>query len=77
MDSADRVKNIVWSFFPHVEPFQRKHRSSCVVRRKELFTLEELKRADGRLKANTAPGMDGVPNEINKEVIEAYPEILL
>ena len=63
--------------FPHVEPFQRKDRSSCVVRREDLFTLEELKRAGGRLKANTAPGIDGLPNEILKEVIGAYPEILL
>ena len=77
LDNPDRVKYIVRSLFPHVEPFQRQDRSSCVVRRKELFTLEELKRAGGRLKANTAPGMDGVPNEILKEVIVAYPEILL
>ena len=52
-------------------------RSSCVVRREELFTLERLKRAGGRLKANAAPGVDGVPNEIFKEVIGAYPETLL
>ena len=42
-----------------------------------LFTLEELKRAGGRLKANTAPWIDGLPNEILKEVIGVYPEILL
>ena len=54
-----------------------KDRSSCVVRREELFTLEELKRAGGRLKANTALGIDGVPSEILKEVIGAYPDILL
>ena len=48
-----------------------------MVQREELFTLEELKRAGGRLKANTAPGIDGVPNEILKEVIEAYSEIFL
>ena len=48
-----------------------------MVRREELFTLEELKRAGGMLKANTAPGMYGVLNEILKEVIEAYPGILL
>ena len=48
-----------------------------MVRRAELFTLEELKRAGGRLKANTAPGTDGVPNEILKEVIGAYPKIVL
>ena len=48
-----------------------------MVRREELFTLEELKRAGGRLKANTAPGIDGLPNETLKEVIGVYPEILL
>ena len=48
-----------------------------MVRREELFTLEELKRAGGRLKANTAPGIDGLPNEILKEVIGVYPEIHL
>ena len=48
-----------------------------MVRREELFTLGELKRAGGRLEANTAPGIDGVPNGILKEVIGAYPEILL
>ena len=77
LDNADRVKYIVRSLFPHVEPLQRQYRSSCVVRPEELFTLEELKRTGGRLKASTAPGIDGVPNEILKEVIGAYPEILL
>ena len=77
LDNADRVKYIVRSLFTHVEPFQRQDLSSCVVQREELFTLEELKRAGRRLKANTAPGIDGVPNEILKEVIGAYPKILL
>ena len=77
LDNPDRVEYIVRSLFPHVEPFQRQDRSSCMVRREKLFTLEELKRAGGRLKANTAPVIDGVPNEILKEVIGAYPEILL
>ena len=48
-----------------------------MVRREELFTLEELKSAGGRLKANAAPGIDGVPNEILKKVIGVYPENLL
>ena len=77
LDNPDRVKYIVLSLFPHVGPFQRQDRSSCVVQREELFTLEELKRADGRLNANTAPGIDGVPNEILKDVIGAYPDFLL
>ena len=44
---------------------------------RRTFTLKELKRAGGRLKANTAPEIYGVPNEILKEVIGAYLEILL
>ena len=77
LDNPVRVKYIVRSLFPPVEPFQRQDRSPCVVRREELFTLEELKRVGGRFKANTAPGIDGLPNEMLKEVIGAYPEILL
>ena len=77
LDNPDQVKYIVRSLFPHVEPFQRQDRSSCVVRGEEFFTLEEQKRAGGRLKANTAPGIDGLPNEILKDVIGVYPEILL
>ena len=44
-----------------------------MVRREELFTLEEVKRGGG----NTAPGIDGAPNKILKEVIVVYPKILL
>ena len=77
LDNADRIKYILRSLFPHVEPFQRQDRSSCVVQREELFTLEELKRAGGGIKANTVPGIDVVPNEILREVTGAYPEILL
>ena len=42
LDNADRVKYIVRSLLPHVEPFQRQDRSSCVVRREDLFTLFTL-----------------------------------
>ena len=35
----------------------------------ELFILDELKRTGGRLKVNTALGIDRVPNEVLKEVI--------
>ena len=45
LDNLDRVKYIVRCLFPHVGSFQRQGRSSCVVQRKELFTLEEQKRA--------------------------------
>ena len=40
LDNPDRVKYVVRSLFPHVEPFQRQDRHSCVVRREELFTLK-------------------------------------
>ena len=72
LDNPNRVNYIVRSLFPHVESFQRQGRRSCMVRRKELSTLEKVKRAGG-----TAPGNDGVLNEILKEVIDAYLEILL
>ena len=49
LDNPDRVTYIVGSLFPHVKSFQRQNRRSCVVECKELFTLEELKRAGGRL----------------------------
>ena len=45
-----------------------------MVRREELFTLEELKRAGGRLKANTALGIAKRNPERGDRV---YPEILL
>ena len=38
LDNGDRVKYIVRSLFPHVEPFHRQDRSSCVVRREELHS---------------------------------------
>ena len=40
LKNADRVKYIVRSLFPHIQPLPRQDRSSCVVRREELFTLE-------------------------------------
>ena len=58
LDNPDQVKYIVRSLFPHVESLQGQDRSSCVVWR------EELKRSCGNLKANSAPGIDGVRNEI-------------
>ena len=76
-NNPDRVKYILRSLFPHIELFQRQDRSSCVVRREELFSLEKLKRAGGMLQANTVPEIDGVPNEILKEVSGAYQQILL
>ena len=75
--NPDQVKYIVRNLFPYVDSFLRQDPSSCMVHHEELFTLEELKRAGGRHKANTAPGIGEVPNEILKKVIVVYPEILL
>ena len=47
LDNSDRVKYILRSLFPHVEPCKRQDRSPSVVQRVELFTLEKLKRAGG------------------------------
>ena len=56
LDNPDRVKYIVRSLLPHVKPFQRQDRSSYVVRRDEIFTLEELKRADSQRGDRGIPG---------------------
>ena len=60
-----------------MECFPREEWRSCSIQNEELFTLEKLKRASQSLKANAAPGIDGIPNEILKEVIRVYPYILL
>ena len=77
LNNPNRLKYIVWSLFPHMESFQRQNRRSCMVRCEDLFTVEELKRVGRWLKTHTAPGIDRVSNEILKEVIMVYPEILL
>ncbi|CAB0037093.1 unnamed protein product [Trichogramma brassicae] len=40
-------------------------------------TLEELRRACGRIKDHTAPGPDGVPNSAIKFAITTHPDIFL
>jgi len=42
-----------------------------------IITEMELKRAASILKANKAPGPDGVTNEILKKVVELRPEQVL
>ena len=74
---TSRIGN--WSVLEPPPPpgTQDKDRSSCVVHGEELFILGELKRESRRLEANTAPGIDGVSNQILKEMIVVQPEILL
>ena len=59
-----------------MESFPRVNQISCTVQGGGPFTLEELKGAGGRLKANTAPEIDWLTNEILKELIMVYSEIL-
>ena len=77
LKNRDRLRNIVQSLFLRVELLLREDLSSCTVQCEEFFTLENLKKAGGRLKANTALRIDGVPNEIFNEVIMVYSGILL
>ena len=70
LDNPDRVEYIVRRLFSHVAPLQRQDRSSCVIRREELFTLEELERAGEGLRQIQRQIINGVPNEILKEVAE-------
>lgn len=42
-----------------------------------LFSLEELERAIQTLKTKRAPGPDGIPNEVLKEVFKQNPDLLL
>lgn len=76
-DNPDWVLRIIRGLFPRAEKWTREDYTSCLVQREELFTLEELKHVGKALRSGKAPGIDGIPNEILKMVIEVYPEILL
>ena len=54
LDNPNQLKHIVRSMFLQVESFQLQGRISCMFQCEELFTFEELKRAGGILKVNTA-----------------------
>lgn len=43
----------------------------------ELFTLEELVDACGKLKNKKAPGMDNIPSDILKILIMVEPDVFL
>ena len=73
----DQIHKIARNLFSRVESFPWEDWGSCSVRNEELFTCEELKRASRRLKASTAPRIDGISNESLKDVIGLCREILL
>lgn len=72
----ERMRGIVNTLFPFQErrPVRPRHGEEPRI---ELMTIEELQEAKGRLKYGKAPGPDNIPNEVVREVIEAWPELLL
>ncbi|CAB0041409.1 unnamed protein product [Trichogramma brassicae] len=75
--SPTLVRRIVAALFPRVpdEPALPPplHAGAIV----PAVTLEELRRACGRIKDHTAPGPDGVPNSAIKIAIATHPDIFL
>ncbi|CAB0040819.1 unnamed protein product [Trichogramma brassicae] len=74
--SSTLVRRIVAALFPRVPdkpalppPLQ----TGAIV---PAVTLEELRRACGRIKDHTAPGPDGVPNSAIKIAIATHPDFL-
>ncbi|CAB0028750.1 unnamed protein product [Trichogramma brassicae] len=75
--SPTLVRRIVAALFPRVpdEPtLPPPLQAGAIV---PSITLEELRRACGRIKDHTAPGPDGVPNSANKIAIATHPDIFL
>lgn len=70
------MKNIVESLFPAHESRtdNKETRSSAPA---ELFTVEELQEAAHNLKTKKAPGPDGIPAEVLKEIAVQRPGMLL
>ncbi|CAB0034714.1 unnamed protein product [Trichogramma brassicae] len=75
--SPTLVRHMVAALFPCVpdEPaLPPPHQAGAIV---PAVTLEELRRACGRIKDHTAPGPDGVPNSAIKIAIATHPDIFL
>ncbi|XP_043481309.1 uncharacterized protein LOC122510602 [Leptopilina heterotoma] len=69
LDDPHWVRKIIKALFCQVEPAPREDHTLCVVQEEELFTLDELRRVSKGLRSGKAPGRDGIPSEILKEVI--------
>lgn len=76
LSCPERMRGIVRTLFPvqicrPADPRQNEEL------RIEPLTIEELQEAKARLKCGKAPGPDNIPNEVVREVIETWPELLL
>lgn len=47
------------------------------IKRKDLFTTEELQAAAVKLKLGKATGLDGILDEVLSKVVGGYPDMLL
>lgn len=63
--------------FPLQPNWSRTHGPENVIITDDKFTIEELALIGKQLKTTKAPGLDGIPNELLKTIIDVYPEILL
>lgn len=73
--TSDQMERIVTTLFPNHEvtpPRVEQQREAP-----PLFTVEELQTAAKTLKCNKAPGPDGIPNEVLKDIAVKRPQILL
>lgn len=71
------VREIVHDLFPSGNESVPVRPITLVLRDAERFSLDDLTKEGQRLQAGKSPGPDGIPNEILKRVIEAYPSKLL
>lgn len=71
------VSKIIGTLFPPATPWIRSVRGKPEIDENDLFTIEELQMTAKSLKDDTAPGPDGIPNIIIKQVVRVYPQIML
>lgn len=72
----DRLQSIIGSLFPAAPIRRNEYRP---VNREEIprIEMQELVTASRQIKNGTAPGLDGITNEVLKNVVQFRPEILL
>lgn len=70
------MDNIVNTLFP-THPPRLDDLDNVTTSGLRLFTEQELEAAAARLKANKAPGPDGIPVEVLKEIVNKRPRFLL